>query len=199
VEIARERKWNEVKKEDLQQKKHSMQQKKLVSLSAQQVVDCQGQGCYGGAQSWAFDYWLQKGSISDKDYPYHSQDGNPGDQCLASSYPIAATMSKYESLPQSEEALQAATATIGPISVSINSSAGGFDSYAGGVYTNLECSDYIDHGLLVVGYGTEQPGGDYWLVKNSWGPDWGMNGYIKMARNRGNMCAIASHALYPLV
>lgn len=54
--------------------------------------------------------------------------------------------------------------------------------------------------VLLVGYGTDISSGlDYWLVKNSWGVEWGMNGYIKMARNQEGNCCIACDATYPLV
>lgn len=69
-----------------------------------------------------------------------------------------------------------------------------------GVYYEPECSsESLDHGILIVGYGTTDDGDDYWLIKNSWGSSWGDEGYIKMARNRDNNCGIASTASYPLV
>lgn len=73
-----------------------------------------------------------------------------------------------------------------------------FFSFLLGVYNEPACSSVrINHAVLVVGYGTSPS--DYWLVKNSWGTRWGMDGYIKMSRNKNNQCGIVSYAVYPLV
>ena len=82
--------------------------------------------------------------------------------------------------------------TDGPVSVSIDTAHMSFMLYSSGVYSEPKCSrSRLNHAALVVGYGTEG-GKDYWLVKNSWGTDWGMDGYIKISRG-DNMCGIASH------
>lgn len=88
------------------------------------------------------------------------------------------------------------SAAIGPISVSLE--ADKIVTYSHGIYDNDDCGHDINHGALAVGYGSEG-GKDYWIIKNSWGAAWGENGYIRIRRNKNNMCAIASDSCYPIV
>ena len=108
---------------------------------------------------------------------------------------VGATLDSWVDIASGNEtALQVATANVGPISVGIDASGWGFRFYTDGVYINYECNAYnIDHGVTVVGYDALN-GTAYWTVKNSWGEDWGKQGYILIARNRSNQCGISTQA-----
>ncbi|CAB3372230.1 Hypothetical predicted protein [Cloeon dipterum] len=175
----------------------------LVSLSEQDLIDCSlkydNNGCNGGWMDNAFLYVMENKGIDTEDaYPYEGHDG----KCRFNASNIGATDFGLVDIQEGDEdKLKEAVATIGPVSVAIDAGTNSFMFYSEGVYYEPECSqDYLDHGVLAVGYGTdEKTGMDYWIVKNSWGTSWGEKGYIKMARNKNNNCGIASQASYPLV
>jgi len=77
----------------------------------------------------------------------------------------------------------------------------GFKHYKGPeIYSDPNCtSERVDHAVTVVGYGTSVDKQDYYIIKNSWGTSWGMNGFGYVARNKNNMCGIASYASYPIL
>lgn len=179
---------------------------KLVSLSEQNLVDCStsfgNQGCNGGLMDNAFQYVKANGGIdTEQSYPYDAH----AEMCHFRRDEIGATDTGFIDIPEGdEEALKHAVAVHGPVSVAIDASQQSFQFYHEGVYSDAECSStQLDHGVLVVGYGSETTDGgirqDFWLVKNSWSGSWGEEGYIKIARNEGNMCGIASSASLPLV
>jgi len=175
---------------------------KLVSLSEQNLVDCStkygNNGCNGGLMDNAFKYIKHNHGIdTEETYPYLAED----EKCHYKPRNSGATDRGFTDIESgSESALQSAVATVGPISIAIDASRPTFQMYSAGVYYDPECSNVsLDHGVLLVGYGVDEVGGDYWLVKNSWGPSWGDNGYIKMARNKDNHCGVATQASFPLV
>jgi len=175
---------------------------KLVSLSEQQLVDCSGKfgndGCDGGLMDWAFTYIMSvKGLEAEKSYAYTAEDG----ECQYNAAQAIGGATGFIDIPEgSEEMLTMAIAANGPISVAIDASHSSFQFYNKGVYDEPNCSSTeLDHGVLAVGYGTDSTGQDFYIVKNSWGTSWGLEGYIMMTRNKKNQCGIASSASYPMV
>lgn len=171
---------------------------KLVSLSEQNLIDCseENNGCNGGRMDRAYQYIKDNNGIdTEESYRYVAKKRT----CTFRPSKVGATCTGYVNVTGGNEmALQQAVASVGPIAVAIHMPAT-FHMYQNGVYDIKTCnSRVLHHGVLVVGYGVEN-GTDYWLVKNSWGPTWGINGYFKISRNNHNQCGIATFALYPIV
>jgi len=179
---------------------HQIKTKSLVSLSEQNLVDCStaegNQGCNGGLMTQAMDYIIKnKGIDTEKSYPYTAKDGT----CKFKKTDVGATLASYSNVQSgSESGLQTAGVS-GPVSVAIDASHSSFQFYSSGVYYEPDCSAQdLDHGVLMVGWNTDSSSKqDYWIVKNSWGTDWGQQGYIWMSRNRSNNCGIATMATLP--
>uniref|UniRef100_H2SK14 Cathepsin S, ortholog 1 n=2 Tax=Takifugu rubripes TaxID=31033 RepID=H2SK14_TAKRU len=171
----------------------------LVPLSPQNLLDCSTSdgnlGCRGGYISKSYSYIIRNGGVdSESFYPYEHQKG----ECRYSVKGKAGYCSRFHILPQGdEETLKATVARVGPVAVAVNAMLASFHLYRGGLYNVPNCNPkFINHAVLVVGYGSSE-GQDFWLVKNSWGSAWGEEGYIRLARNKKNLCGIASFAVYP--
>jgi len=156
-----------------------MKNKSLPSLSEQQLVDCAtkegNQGCNGGLMDYAFDYAKANKMDSESDYPYKGRDG----KCAAKG--TVDMLSSYEDVtPEDPEALATALKN-GPVSVAVDGASLAFQFYFGGIVKHF-CGTSLDHGVLLVGMGTENDT-DYWIIKNSWGASWGEKGYIRVERD----------------
>lgn len=173
----------------------------LLSLSEQNIVDCSGLygnfGCEGGTLENSFNYIRDHGICTEKSYPFHSSDFF---DCKSSVKKTNVTIKGYKIvLSGNEKELQAALVTHGPISVAIDADHNSFHHYKDGIWHEPECSsEFLNHGVLLVGYGTDEFERDYYILKNSWGTTWGINGFFKMSRNHMNHCGIATNAIFPI-
>ncbi|KAL7002664.1 Cysteine protease rd19a [Sarracenia purpurea var. burkii] len=177
---------------------------KLVSLSEQQLVDCDHEcdpdepgscdsGCNGGLMNSAFEYSLKAGGLMrEEDYPYTGTDRGT---CKFDKTKIVASVANFSAVSLDEDQIAANLVKNGPLAVAIN--AVFMQTYIGGVSCPYICSKRLDHGVLLVGYGSaayapirmkEKP---YWTIKNSWGEKWGENGFYKICRGR-NICGVDS-------
>ncbi|XP_038971985.1 thiol protease SEN102-like [Phoenix dactylifera] len=175
--------------------------RELISLSEQELVDCDDRdnnGCNGGLMEHAFEFIVRNGGITtEAEYPYRAKDG----RCDASKENSAVvTIDGYENVPANNEAALMKAVAHQPVSAAIEASGTAFQFYSEGVFTGA-CGTDLDHGVAIVGYGTTEDGTKYWIVKNSWGPEWGEKGYIRMERGiraKHGKCGIAMEASYPI-
>ena len=137
----------------------------------------------------AFDYIVSNPLELEADYPYTARDGS----CSYVKTKGVGKVTGYSDVPANSAAQLKAALVKQPVSVAIEADQASFQTYTSGVLTK-NCGTQLDHGVLAVGYGTEN-GVDYFLVKNSWSASWGDNGYIKIGQN--NVCGILQMASYP--
>ena len=180
---------------------HAKKTGNLVSLSEQNLVDCSykygNEGCDGGWPSSAMEYVIKnKGIDTEYSYTYEAED----DSCKYNKTNSGATIKDVIYIPSDNiTLLYNAIATIGPISVGIDAESD-FQMYSSGIYETTDCStEFLDHAVLIVGYGISPNGKKYYIVKNSWGFSWGMDGYVYYSADIINMCGIANNATYPKV
>jgi len=174
--------------------------KKLTGVfgdySEQELVDCgYGQnGAKGCNGAWPFAYakWTADGRKSlthESRYPYLNKEPRLTCPTNLEAYNQGAQVTEsYYTYEGDEELMKRLVVEHGAVQAGVRS-AGPFQEYSGGVFAGCT-SDNTDHAVTVVGFGTDN-GVDFWLIKNSWGPDWGEQGYIRLKRGVG-MCGIGS-------
>lgn len=180
---------------------HFVKTGKLLNLSEQQLVDCAGEnygnyGCNGGWQEAAFTYYEQFDAIAEDDYAYTAKDGTcqfkdkQGTGVNATIY--------FMVVSKSEVNLREAIAQQ-PVSVSIEADQDVFGLYQSGIFDSPECGTMLDHAVALVGYGSEN-GQKYYILRNSWGTDWGEEGYMRIADTGmgEGICGVQIEPLYPV-
>jgi C1A family cysteine protease len=179
--------------------------KALPILSPQEIVDCDKTdgGCNGGDTPTAYEFIIKEGGLeSEASYPYTGKDGT----CKFNASKVVATISSYKwAIPpcntaatrncdnQDEAGLKTFVQNQGPVSICVDAEP--WQTYTSGVFSSSTCKhgyNELDHCVHLTGYGVESAK-QYWLVKNSWGTNWGEKGYIKIAYG-SNLCGIADEA-----
>jgi len=164
----------------------------VTSLSMEQIVDCDtsDSGCGGGNPTTAYQYVQSAGGIElYSDYPYIAEGGESG-TCSFNSADVVATVSSQAAI-NGETGLyqQASSSSGGPVSVCVDASS--WSAYTGGVLTS--CGNDVDHCVQLTGYNGYGQSGSYWIVRNSWGTDWGLSGFIWIEIGQ-DLCSIGDYA-----
>lgn len=168
-----------------------------VDLAPQQIVDCDTKGvggCGGGFTESAYDYVIQAGGQEpEADYPYTGENG----ECTFNAQDIDAKISAYTSIPKDETALSGTLAETGPLSICLD--ADHWQDYQSGVMGHMQCCPFLkcmmDHCVQLVGYNSTAST-PYWIVRNSWNTDWGIEGYIWLEMGE-NTCGLANDVTWP--
>lgn len=153
-----------------------------VELSKQQLVDCDklNQGCTGGTIQKGLDYILENGVMTEKSYPYLGYEY----YCVYSRNQAYNLISFYDTyiIESKIDFMRYVIENYGPVAVGMNAKV--LKLYQGGILDVdvLDCdSKLLNHGVLIIGFGIDSNGNDYWIVKNYWGAAWGEKGYLRIA------------------
>lgn len=175
----------------------------VTDLSPQQIVDCSSggnNGCGGGNFPPSIRYLTgQSGKLATlASYPYAGKK----QACRTSGInQINLGQLQYGAIPEGDEKTMAQTlVNNGPLFIGLDADSKLFMFYKSGVLSINSCPNRrqdMDHAMVVVGYGYDNAlKSSYWIIKNSWGTNWGESGYLRLAKDQGNMCGISSMSYY---
>jgi C1A family cysteine protease len=172
----------------------------LTQLSPQELVDCTfsygNYGCNGGFMDKALAFIIENGICTDDEYPYMTNEGS----CKPCSSILSISGCQY--LPPNDQNILKEVVSIQPVIVAIEADSSNFQFYSSGIIDTVFCGTDLNHAVVIVGYG-EEYGTKYWLVRNSWGEQWGENGYVRILRTDSSddpgICGIAMYPMIPIV
>jgi len=178
---------------------------KLISLSEEEIVQCNFKddyGCGGGEMQNAFKWIEENGIDKYAAYNYTSGDGITGTCADNKISEHVASIGGFKDVGVNDSHAMKMAVASQPVSIAIDAANSDFMLYTGGVLSSGTCGTSLDHGVLVVGYGTDKKTKEeYWIVKNSWSASWGEDGYVRMKKQNGHStvgeCGMYMDASYP--
>eukprot|EP00118_Oscarella_pearsei_P025187 m.307688 g.307688 ORF g.307688 m.307688 type:complete len:333 (+) comp42633_c0_seq1:50-1048(+) len=161
----------------------------LTNLSVQQVVDCDkvDGGCEGGDTITAYQYILKAGGLESRaNYGHYLA---KDEKCHFNKNKIVAKIDGFEQIPKNESAMRVYLYNKAPLSICVDAIT--WQDYTGGVMKK-HCGHALDHCVMITGY--DMTGSvPYWIVRNSWGNKWGIDGYIHLEMFKDE-CGLAKEA-----
>ena len=147
--------------------------------------------------TYAYKYLLTNKIVSRDSYPYTAVQGS----CKANGKSGVLSVKSYKSIPSGDVDAHMEALQNGPLSIAVASSSSTFMQYAGGIISSSACGTSLNHAVNLVGYGSEN-GRDFWIIRNSWGTNWGEKGYFRVARQSKDgpgICGILKMSSYPIL
>ena len=166
------------------------------------MVDCAGEeygdyGCGGGLPAYAMLYTDANPLMSEEDYPYAEKDG----ECAYEKEKGLISAGGFTMVEPNNPYQMQAAVELGPVTVAVDAGSTAFQFYKRGVFDHPErCGTDLNHAITVVGYSNlaSSDEGPYWIVRNSWGDNWGEDGYIRIAiRDGDGVCGINMEVTFP--
>ena len=171
----------------------------LFDLSEQQVLSCNiyEAGCGGGWEEAAYELWQRFGAIDEGCMLYSADDSRPCTQEICTSG-VAAKIKGWVYIDNDVNAIKTAVQQIGPIATAMTVY-NDFFYYIGGCYDHANTPDPVNHAVTIIGWDDTICGGSQgaWLVKNSWGADWGDSGYFYIKYGSCKIGSYSSIVSYP--
>jgi cathepsin L len=174
----------------------------LQAFSEQQLVSCDtvDAGCNGGWMDDAFTFAQKNGGLAtEQAYPYTSGTSGKNGVCKTAGIVNNANVAPKSFTDVQTGSVNALMSAVSqqPVSIAIQANQPAFQLYKSGVLTG-NCGTRLDHGVLLVGFGTDASTGvDYWKVKNSWADTWGESGFIRIERSSADKCGVLDAPSYP--
>ncbi|KAI9921520.1 hypothetical protein PsorP6_000829 [Peronosclerospora sorghi] len=169
--------------------------KQAPKYSKQQLVSCTSKnfGCHGGAPEYAIEYIRDHGICTESSYPYTSMDGGHAAACSTTCTPVTTGIPNVAKIEPGDERTLLNVVQQQPVIASVVSNTAVWKQYISGVITSCPTAA-VDHAVLVVGYDATTI-----KIQNSWGTDWGDDGYVRISRSAETMgtCAVLSDLTYP--
>jgi C1A family cysteine protease len=153
------------------------------SHSEEDLIDCYERSCRGNDPRRALQYLSQHGVASESAYPYTAGNGQAG-QCHQ--FQPVARVSNVQAVSGASSIVAALQHQVVSVAFRLSKHGSPFLNYHHGVY-DQECGEGAGHAVAAVGYSS-----DYWIIRNSWGPSWGQQGYIYFKKG-SNLCGMESH------